>query len=242
MRHQTIPIALLIVLIAATVWITNLEKIGIYSVFTYGDLLYCAWAHFRMVFISVIIATFIGVPLGILVTRPGFEKFALPVIGGANVGQTIPSLAVIAIMAPLLGFGFQSAIVALVIYGVLPILRNSYTSIKNIDPAVTEAAKGMGMNRLQVARKVELPLARPVIMAGIRIATVITVGTAELAVLVGGTGLGKITLTGVFAREALIILQGAAPTAAMAIILGFTLERTEQWITPRGLKIEAETT
>jgi osmoprotectant transport system permease protein len=240
MRHQVILVTLLVLLTSATMWITNMEKIGIYSAFTYGDLLYCASAHFRMVFISVIIATLIGIPLGILVTRPGLEKFALPVIGGANVGQTIPSLAVIAIMAPLLGFGFQSAIVALVIYGLLPILRNSYTSIKKIDPAIIEAAKGMGMNRMQIARKVELPLARSVIMAGIRISTVITVGTAELAVLVGGEGLGKITLTGVFAREALIILQGAAPTAAMAILLGFSLERVEQWITPRGLKSEAE--
>lgn len=240
MRHQIILVTLLTVLVAATIWITNLGKIGIYSVFSYSDLLYSASAHFRMVFIAIVIATFIGVPLGILVTRPGLEKFALPVIGGANVGQTMPSLAVIAIMAPILGFGLQSAIVALVIYGVLPILRNSYTGIKKIDPAVIEAAKGMGMNRVQIARKIELPLARPVIMGGIRISTVITVGTAELAVLVGGTGLGKITLTGVFARETLIILQGAAPTAAMAITLGFILECVEQWITPRGLKIETE--
>jgi osmoprotectant transport system permease protein len=240
MRHQIILFTLLVLLAGATILITNMEKIGIYSVFTYDDLLYCASAHFKMVFISVIIATLIGVPLGILVTRPGLERLALPVIGLANVGQTIPSLAVIAIMAPLLGFGLQSAIVALVIYGLLPILRNSYTSIKKIDPAIIEAARGMGMNRIQIARKVELPLARSVIMAGIRISTVITVGTAELAVLVGGEGLGKITLTGVFAREALIILQGAAPTAAMAILLGFCLERVEQWITPRGLKIEVE--
>jgi osmoprotectant transport system permease protein len=241
MRHQVIIITLLTVLVGATVWVTNLGKIGIYSTFTYGDLLYCAWAHFKMVFIAVAIVTVVGVPLGILVTRPGIEKLSLPVIGGANMAQTIPSLAVIAIMAPLLGFGFRSAIVALAIYALLPVLRNSYTSIKNIDPAIIEAARGMGMTRMQIARKIELPLARPVIMAGIRISSVITVGTAELAVLVGGTGLGKITLTGVFAREALIILQGAAPTAAMAITLGFLLERLEQWITPRGLKIETET-
>ena len=94
------------------------------------------------------------------------------------------------------------------------------------------------MTRLQIARKIEVPLARPVIMTGIRISTVITVGTAELAVLVGGAGLGKITLTGVFAREVLIILQGAAPTAALAIALGFLLERAEQGMTPRALKVE----
>ena len=236
MRHQVILATLLTLLIGATVWVTSLGKVGIYSTFTYGDLLYSSWAHFKMVFIAVVIATAIGVPLGVLVTRSGLEKLALPVIGGASVGQTVPSLAVIAIMAPLLGFGLQSAIVALVIYGLLPILRNSYTSIKTIDPAVIEAARGMGLTRVQIARKIELPLAMPVIIAGIRISTVITVGTAELAVLVGGAGLGKITLTGVFAREALIILQGAAPTAAMAITLGFLLEQVERWMTPRGLK------
>ena len=236
MKHRVILVSLLALLIGATIWVTSLGKVGIYSTFTYDDLLYSAWAHFEMVFIAVVIATAIGVPLGIMVTRPGFEKFALPVIGGASVGQTVPSLAVIAIMAPLLGFGLQSAIVALVIYALLPILRNSYISIKTIDPAVIEAARGMGLTKMQIARKMELPIARPVIMAGIRISTVITVGTAELAVLVGGAGLGKITLTGVFAREALIIVQGAAPTAAMAITLGFLLERVERWMTPRGLR------
>ena len=240
MRHQVILVMLLALLVGATIWVTSLGKVGIYNTFTYSDLLYSAWAHFKMVFIAVVIATAIGVPLGILVTRPGLEKLALSVIGGASVGQTVPSFAVIAIMAPVLGFGLQSAIVALVIYGLLPILRNSYTSIKTIDPAIIEAARGMGLNRAQIARRIELPLARPVIMAGIRISTVITVGTAELAVLVGGAGLGKITLTGVFAREALIILQGAAPTAAMAVTLGFLLESVEQWMTPRGLKIVSE--
>jgi osmoprotectant transport system permease protein len=235
MRHQIVLATLLLLLIGLTIWVTSLGKIGVYNTFTYGDLLYNAWAHFKMVAAAVVIATIIGVPLGIVVTRPGLEKLAAPVIGAGNIGQTIPSLAIIAIMAPLLGFGLRSAIVALVIYGLLPILRNSYTSIKGIDPAIVDAARGMGMTRTQIAGKIELPLARPVIMAGIRISTVITVGTAELAVLVGGAGLGKITLTGVFAREVLIILQGAAPTAAMAIAMGFLLERMEQWTTPRGL-------
>ena len=237
MRRHIILVTLLAFLLGATTWVTSLGKVGIYTTFSYSDLFYSTWDHFKMVFIAVFMASVIGVPLGILVTRRGLERLALPVIGGASVGQTIPSLAVIAIMAPMLGFGLQSAIVALVLYGILPIVRNAYASIKSIDPAIIEAARGMGLTRMQIARKIEVPLARPVIMAGIRISTVITVGTAELAVLVGGTGLGKITLTGVFAREALIILQGAAPTAAMAITLGFLLERVEQWMTPRGMKM-----
>ncbi|MDY6950558.1 MAG: ABC transporter permease [Thermodesulfobacteriota bacterium] len=240
MRHGLALFSLLTLLLGATFWVTSLGKVGIYSTFTYGDLLQCAWAHFKMVVMAVVIAAAMGVPLGIAVTRPGFSPFALPVMGGASIGQTIPSLAVIAVMAPLLGFGLQSAVVALVIYGLLPILRNAYTSIKTIDPAIIEAAQGMGLTRMQIARQIEIPLARPVIMAGIRVSTVITVGTAELAVLVGGEGLGKITLTGVFAQEPLLILQGAAPTAAMAITLGLVLELAERRMTPRGLRTETE--
>jgi osmoprotectant transport system permease protein len=228
-------------LVGLTIWITNLEwiKEGVYKPFTWGDILTCTWSHLEMVVIAELIAITIGVPLGILVTRPGLRRLATPVVGGVGVGQTIPSLAVIAIMAPLLGFGLNSAIVALFIYGLLPIVRNSYAGINNIDPAIVEAARGMGMTRGQIARKIELPLALPVIMTGIRVSTVITVGTAELAVLVGGKGLGLITLTGVFSMQPLTILQGAAPTAALAITLGFILERIENSMTSRGLKVKA---
>ena len=241
MRRYVVLISLLALLLGLTVWITNLEWVreGVYKPFTWGDILSCTMSHLEMVLIAEAIAIAIGVPLGILVTRPGFKRLATPVIGGANIGQSVPSLAVIAIMAPLLGFGLRSAIVALVIYGLLPVLRNSYAGINNIDPAIVEAARGMGMTRGQIARKIELPLALPVIMTGIRISTVITVGTAELAVLVGGAGLGRITLTGVLTLQPLTILQGAAPTAALAITLGFILERIEKWMTSRGLKVKA---
>ncbi len=159
------------------------------------------WAidHLIIIGVAISIALVIGLVIGIYISVPGREALADTVLYLAEIIMTIPSLAVIAIMAPILGFGFQSAIVALFVYGLLPIVRNSYTSIKNIDPAIIEAAKGMGMSRRQIAWRIELPLARPVIITGIRVSTVITVGTAELAVLVGGVGLGKITLTGVFA-------------------------------------------
>jgi len=238
-RQHIVLISLLAVLIALTIWITSIGKLGIYNTFTYPQVLQAALSHLEMVFSAVILATVVGIPLGVLATRSSFRRLAPLIVGGANIGQTIPSLALIAIMAPLLGFGLQSAIVALFIYGLLPIVRNSYTGVSNIDPSIIEAARGMGMTQRQIMTQVELPLALPVIMAGIRISTILTVGTAELAVLVGGAGLGKITLTGVFAREALLILQGAAPTAAMAIVLGFALAQMESWMTPRGNKAEA---
>jgi len=246
MKRQVVLIILLGLLIGLTIWITSIGQLGIYRTFTYGDILTYTKDHLWMVFWAVLIAIAIGVPLGTLITRPRFTKLIPPVLGVVNIGQSIPSLAIIAIMATLpcfwfLCFGFnpQTAIVALFIYGLLPILRNSYAAMRNIDLAVIEAARGMGMTRRQILRKIEFPLARPVIIAGIRISTVITVGTAELAVLVGGKGLGTITLTGVFTRQPLLILQGAAPTAALAISLGFMIVSIERWMTPRGLKVKA---
>lgn len=240
MTRRIVLILFLVTFIGLTVWIPTVGKVGIYSLLGYDQMMVLSWAHFQMVAIGELLAIGVGVPLGILVTRPGLKGLTLPVIGTANVGQTVPSFAVIAIMAPLLGFSFRSAVVGLFIYGLLPVLRNSYAGISNIDPAVIESARGMGMSRMQIARKIELPLARPVIIAGIRTSTVILVGTAALAVLVGGTGLGKPILTGALIRQPLLVVQGAAATAAMAVILDFVLETIENWLTPRGLKIKAE--
>ena len=248
MRRWIVFASMLIILVGLTVWTTSAGDIGIFHAFTYGDILNHSKDHLIMVFWAVLIAVLIGVPLGTLITRPGFIKASPLVLGGANIGQSIPSLAIIAIMATLpfsllfidFGFNRETAIVALFIYGLLPILRNSYASMKNIDPALIESARGMGMTRWQIIRKIELPLAVPVIMTGIRVSTVVTVGTAELAVLVGGKGLGTITFTGVFAREVMLIIQGAAPTAFLAVGLGVILESIERWLTPRGLKIKAK--
>lgn len=247
MRRWVVLASLAAVLIGLTIWTTSIGKVGIFSMFTYHDILTHTVEHLNMVFWAMAIAIFVGVTLGVMVTRPGFSKISPLVLGIANVGQSLPSLAVIALVATLgfslwwfkFGFNFQTSIVALFIYGLLPILRNSYASMRNIDPAVIESARGMGMTRWQIFRKIELPFAIPVIITGIRISTVVTVGTAELAVLVGGKGLGTITFTGVFAREPLIILQGAAPTAFLAVSLGVILEGIERWMTPRGLKIKA---
>lgn len=238
MRRHVILVSLLVVLIGLTVWITNMDKIGVMEPFTYGEMLKETQRHLLMVLTAELAVILIGVPLGILVTRPGFRRFAAPVIGGANAGQSIPSLAIVAIMVPLLGMGFWPAIAALFIWGLLPILRNSYAAINNINPAIVEAARGMGMTKGQIARKIELPLALPVVMTGIRVSTVVIVGTATLAALIAAGGLGRIILAGVFSGVPLITLQGAAPTAAMAISLGFVLERIEKWMTPRGLRIE----
>jgi osmoprotectant transport system permease protein len=175
----------------------------------------------------------IGVPLGILLTRrPGWRR---PILGFANVCQTIPSLALFGFLIPLPfigGVGARTAIVALVVYALLPIVRNTYTGIVNVDPAVREAGRGMGMTDRELLVMVELPLAAGVIFSGIRVATVIGVGVATIAAAVGAGGLGVYIFRGVSVVDDTLILAGALPAALLALaadgLLGL-VERRFAW-------------
>jgi len=244
MRRWIVFSSFLLICGGLTVWVTGMDRIGVIRPFTYEEIFMEIRVHLLdLVFPSVLIATFIAVLSGVLITRTGFKRLASPVMAVASAGMAIPSMGVIAIMVPvflalgLRGFGILPGLVALVAWGVLPILRNTY-GINNISPGIMEAARGMGMTRGQIARRIELPLALPVIMAGIRVTTVILVGTACLAVIVGAGGLGRIILAGVNNRVPLITLQGAAPVAAIAIVLSTILGYVEQRLTPRGMRIE----
>lgn len=190
--------------------------------------------HVLLVLVAMLIATIIAVPLGILLTN--FRKYAESVIGVTAVAQTIPSLALLGFMLPLVGIGKLNAIIALTVYALLPILRNTYTGILEVDSAIIEAGKGMGMTRLQVLIMVELPLALPVIMAGIRTATVITIGVATLATFVGAGGLGDLIYRGITMQNNSLILAGAIPAALFAILTDFILKRVELSVTPIGIR------
>ncbi len=250
MTRWIIFISFLAACIGLTIWVTEIEKVGVVQMRTYADILRETRIHvLYLVFPSVLMATLIAVPLGILITRAGLKRLAPPVTGIASAAMAIPSMAVLAIMVPILAldffkalglrpFGLHPALIALVIWGVLPILRNTYAGISNISPGVLEAARGMGMTRGQIARRIEIPLALPVIMAGIRVTTVILVGTAALAAIVGAEGLGRIIMAGVVNREPVLTMQGAAPTAALAIILSTMLGYVERRLTPRGVRVE----
>lgn len=156
--------------------------------------------------------------------------------GGAGVMQTVPSLALLGFMIPIFGIGIKTAIAALFLYSLLPIIRNTYAGIKDVDKATTEAAKGMGMTSRQVLFKVELPLAIPVMMAGIRTAAVINVGTATLAAFIGAGGLGDFIFLGITRGIDGLILLGAIPAALLAIVLEILLSSVERWTTPEGLR------
>jgi len=198
-----------------------------------GEALGLLWQHIYLVAISTGAATAVGLPLGVLLTRrPAWRG---PVLGLANVFQTIPSLALFGFLIPLPfigGIGARTAIVALVLYALLPIVRNTYTGIVAVDPAVRDAGRGMGMTDRQLLLMVELPLALGVILAGVRVATVVSVGTATIAAAIGAGGLGEYIFRGVAMVNDTLILAGALPAALLALaadgLLGLA-ERRLAW-------------
>ncbi len=194
--------------------------------------------HVQLVGISSCIAISVGVPLGVFLTR-GFmrrhREWTLNILG---ICQTIPSLAVIAIAMTYVGIGKVPAILALVIYGLLPIIRNTVAGIANVDPVILDAARGMGMTPAQILFKAEIPNAMYIILTGIRTSTVINVGTAALSFLVGGGGLGDLIFTGIALVDPAYMLAGAVPTAALAVFINWMFGYIEKWIVSPGLVYE----
>jgi len=190
-----------------------------------AQLLAALLEHIQISFIALFFAVLIAIPLGIYLTNK--KKIAESIIGISAVLQTIPSLALLGLLIPLIGIGKVPAIIALVVYALLPILRNTYTGINEVDPSLKEAALAMGMNRSKRLVKVELPLAMPVMMAGIRTAMVLIVGTATLAALIGAGGLGDIILLGIDRNNTALILIGAIPAAILALIFDVALKKLE---------------
>ncbi|WP_016937897.1 ABC transporter permease [Bacillus siamensis] len=199
-----------------------------------GELLYKTWEHLYISIIAVILGILVAVPLGVGLTR--MKKGAGAVIGAVNIVQTLPSLAILAFFIPLLGVGKVPAIVALFFYSVLPILRNTYTGIQGVNKNLLESGKGIGMTVWEQIRLVELPLAVPVIMAGIRTSTIYLIGWATLASFIGGGGLGDYIFIGLNLYQPEYIIGGAVPVTILAIIIDYLLAATERKVTPKGLK------
>jgi osmoprotectant transport system permease protein len=189
--------------------------------------------HLWLVGASIVLAVMIGIPLGILITRwPFLNK---PVLGSANIIQTIPSLALFGFLLPAPWIGARAdrlAILALTLYSLLPLIRNTYTGIKGVDPAVVEAGRGMGMTDRQLLWQVELPLALGVIIAGIRVAAVISIGLATIAAAIGAGGLGEYIFRGLAMVNNQVILAGAIPAAGLAIFADLGLGWLEKRLSP----------
>lgn len=194
--------------------------------------------HIALVGVAVGIATLTGVPIGIAITKN--ERAAKSVLYIASIIVTIPSIALFGIMIPVLslighGIGYVPAVIAVLLYSQLPIIRNTYTAINNVDPALREAARGIGMNHNQRLRLVEIPLAVPIIMAGVRTAVVLNIGVMAIAAYIGAGGLGTFISRGISQSDPRQLIVGAIAVSLLAIVVDFTLLYLQKRLTPRGM-------
>lgn len=200
-----------------------------------NDLLNKMMEHLYISVIALILAIIFSVPLGILLTRT--KRLAKVSLTIASVLQTIPTLAVLALMIPLFGVGKVPAIVALFFYVLLPILNNTIIGVESIDKNVREAGKSMGMTEFQLMKGVELPLALPMILSGIRLSSVYVISWATLASFIGAGGLGDYIFNGLNLYDANMIITATILITALALLVDFCLSRIEKWIVPKGLKV-----
>ncbi|MFA1820209.1 ABC transporter permease [Virgibacillus oceani] len=193
--------------------------------------------HIQLTAISAGLAILTSVPLGIFITRPRFRKSEWLIVNIANLGQTIPSLAILALAMSFLGIGMTTAIVALYVYSLLPVLQNTIAGLDSVQPEMKDAAKGMGMTPLQILFRIELPNASSSILAGIRTAVVLNIGTAALAYLIGGGGLGVWIFTGIQLYDNQTLISGAIPVTLMAVLVDFIFRGLQHVLVPKGNRL-----
>ena len=212
-----------------------------FMVDNFDQVMYLSWEHVWIVGLALLIATPIGISLGIVITR--HEQFASRVLNGANILMTVPSIALFGLMLPVLsifnmGLGKVPAVIALVLYSQLPIIRNTYTAIKNVPPSLVDAGRGMGMDKWKLLRELEIPLATPVIIAGLRTAAVMNIGIAAIATYIGAGGLGVYIQQGIDRVYPEMILSGAILVSLLAIIVDGGMAILERLATPEGIKVQ----
>lgn len=224
-----IPIFLLTIGVVFSYYVVEFPQDRIVKNFiNYRKILKLLWQHIYIVTISSSAAILTSVPLGILLTRNRFKKFAKSIVAVVNIGQTVPSLAMVALFVGILGVGVKTAVIALWIYSLLPILNNTMVGLLEVNEEIIEAAKGMGMRPRRVLRKIEIPLALPVIIAGIRTAVIINIGTAILGGFVGAGGLGEMIIAGNNINRWQILVLGASLPALMALLADYLLNLLEE--------------
>lgn len=229
-------VAILAVLAALVIWL-QLAPLSATELTTLAPAALWGYTleHLQLTLLAAVIVLVIAVPLGILLTRKRFRILSGPVLALANIGQAAPSIGLLVLLAFWLGFGFWSAVVALVLYGVLPVLRNTMVGLQQVDSRLVEAGRGMGMTATAVLIKVELPMAVPIMLAGIRTALVLLVGTATLAVFVNGGGLGILITTGLQLNLSTVLMTGALLVALLALLVDWAGRIVEHLCRPKGL-------
>ncbi|WP_330296607.1 ABC transporter permease [Streptomyces sp. NBC_00503] len=233
----TLPLVLALVLLATYLWITNttLDTIAENSL-AGGNVQLRLWQHVKLTAVSTFWVLVIAIPLGIALTRRGLRRAAPLVTAIANIGQATPAIGLLALLVIWLGIGPSTAIIGMVAYAVLPVLSNTVAGLRAIDPQLVEAARGIGMSSMGTLAKVELPLAVPLILAGVRTALVLNVGTATLATFGGGGGLGDLITSGIQTQRMPVLVLGSVLTVALALFVDWLASLAETVLTPRGLE------
>ncbi|MCA1174891.1 MULTISPECIES: osmoprotectant ABC transporter permease OsmY [unclassified Pantoea] len=198
------------------------------------DLIYLGQQHLFLVFWSMLFALLVGIPSGVLLSRPFARRWAEYVMQIFNVGNTLPPLAVLALAMVIVGIGDRPALIALFLASLLPIVRNTFSGLSAVPPSLIEAANGIGMTKFQRLRQVEIPNALPVILAGVRIATAINVGTAPLAFLIGASSFGELIFPGIYLNDFPTLILGAVATALFALILDLLLAALGRFLSPHS--------
>ncbi|HEX6445988.1 MAG TPA: ABC transporter permease [Streptosporangiales bacterium] len=191
--------------------------------------------HLELVGVSTLLVIVIAIPLGVLLTRHALRPLVAPMLALFNIGQAVPSIGILVLLAVAVGIGFQKAVLALVLASALPVLRNTMVGLQGVDHTLIDAARGMGLSKTTVLFRVELPLAVPVMLAGLRVAVILNVGTATLATFTNAGGLGDLIESGIVFSRTPILLTGSVLTAVLALGLDWLLGLVERLVYPRGL-------
>ncbi|BCL20778.1 ABC transporter permease [Streptomyces tuirus] len=232
-----LPVALIAVLLATWLWFQQADLDALTrNALSGGQVTKALWQHIQLTAISTFFVLIIAIPLGILLTR-GVMSRATPVaMAFANMGQATPAIGLLALLVIWLGIGRRAALIGIIIYAILPVLSNTITGLKANDPTLLEAARGIGMSPTGVLTRVELPLAVPLILAGVRTALVLNVGTATLAVFGGGGGLGVLITTGITNQRMPVLVLGSVLTVVLALLVDWLASLAELLLRPRGLQ------
>ncbi|MFJ4278792.1 ABC transporter permease [Streptomyces massasporeus] len=232
-----LPVALIVVLFVTWLWFAQADLDALTrNALSGGQVTKALWQHIQLTAISTFFVLIIAIPLGILLTR-GVMSRATPVaMAFANMGQATPAIGLLALLVIWLGIGRRAALIGIIIYAILPVLSNTITGLKANDPTLLEAARGIGMSPTGVLTRVELPLAVPLILAGVRTALVLNVGTATLAVFGGGGGLGVLITTGITNQRMPVLVLGSILTVVLALLVDWLASLAELLLRPRGLQ------
>jgi osmoprotectant transport system permease protein len=235
-RYLATPILLGLIVVGLYAWLSSQELDSIEErALRMEVILERLGQHIELTLLSTAFVGAIAIPLGIVLTRPATRRLTPYALAVANTGQAIPSIGLLALLAAILDIGFTTAVLALVAYTTLPVLRNTMVGLERVNPALIEAGRGMGMSKAMVLFRVELPLAVPVMVAGIRTALIINVGTATLATFIGAGGLGALIDEGISLGRDPVLITGALLTAVLALTIDWLAGAAEDVVRPRGL-------